>query len=45
MKGFFNWFLPTKNRQENEETLKLFSSIQIFTACFAGYAHGANDVR
>ncbi|KAH7706062.1 phosphate permease [Aphelenchoides avenae] len=43
-KGFIRWFLPARERKDDKRTLKLFSSIQVFTACFAGFAHGANDV-
>uniref|UniRef100_A0A0K0E155 Phosphate transporter n=1 Tax=Strongyloides stercoralis TaxID=6248 RepID=A0A0K0E155_STRER len=42
--SFFKWLLPTPDRKLNEKTLKLFTTIQTFTACFAGFAHGANDV-
>uniref|UniRef100_A0A0K0F386 Phosphate transporter n=1 Tax=Strongyloides venezuelensis TaxID=75913 RepID=A0A0K0F386_STRVS len=42
--SFLKWLLPTRDRRINEKTLKLFTTIQTFTACFAGFAHGANDV-
>ncbi|KAK6019564.1 phosphate transporter family protein, partial [Ostertagia ostertagi] len=36
--------LPNVERVDDEKTIQLFSWIQIFTACFAGFAIGANDV-
>ncbi|KAI6202616.1 Phosphate transporter [Aphelenchoides fujianensis] len=43
-KQFIRWFLPDRERREDIKTLRLFGYVQIFTACFAGFAHGANDV-
>ncbi|MCP9264470.1 hypothetical protein DINM_022565 [Dirofilaria immitis] len=40
---FIRWMLPVDNHITDDKTMKIFSSIQAFTACFAGFAHGAND--
>ncbi|PAV58571.1 hypothetical protein WR25_15021 isoform E [Diploscapter pachys] len=45
IKSFFNWLLPDRTRENCPETVRLFGTIQLFTACCAGFAHGANDVR
>jgi hypothetical protein len=35
-KRFIGWFLPDRKRKEDHKTFRLFSAIQVFTACFAG---------
>ncbi|KIH62345.1 phosphate transporter family protein [Ancylostoma duodenale] len=41
---FFHWLRPDPNQIEDPRTDRLFGLIQILTACFAGFAHGAQDV-
>ncbi|KAI6213034.1 Phosphate transporter [Aphelenchoides besseyi] len=43
-KQFIRWALPDRKREPDPKTLRLFSAVQIFTACLAGFSHGANDV-
>uniref|UniRef100_A0A0R3PYF0 Phosphate transporter n=1 Tax=Angiostrongylus costaricensis TaxID=334426 RepID=A0A0R3PYF0_ANGCS len=44
LRSIIKWLLPDVTRIDDEKTVQLFSSIQVFTACFAGFATGANDV-
>ncbi|VDO38872.1 unnamed protein product [Haemonchus placei] len=38
------WIRPDPSLADDSDTGRLFSAIQVFTACFAGFAHGAQDV-
>ncbi|KAE9555035.1 hypothetical protein FO519_001781 [Halicephalobus sp. NKZ332] len=42
-KSFISWFLH-HDSVEDKRASKLFDFLQILTACFAGFAHGGNDV-
>lgn len=39
------WLLPDRNRVIEKKTMKLFTACQALSACFAGFAHGANGTR
>jgi phosphate/sulfate permease len=45
VQGIAKWFFPAKERQEDAETIRMFSALQVFTACFGAFAYGANDIR
>ncbi|KAF1766752.1 hypothetical protein GCK72_006710 [Caenorhabditis remanei] len=38
------WAFPPM-RNDDQKAVRLFSFLQILTACFAGFAHGADDIR
>ncbi|KHJ80385.1 phosphate transporter family protein [Oesophagostomum dentatum] len=40
---FIIWILPDRNRINDERTIHMFSTIEVFTACSAGFAIGAYD--
>jgi len=42
-KSFISWFIH-HDSAEDKRASKLFDFLQILTACFAGFAHGGNDV-
>uniref|UniRef100_A0A914E6I6 Phosphate transporter n=1 Tax=Acrobeloides nanus TaxID=290746 RepID=A0A914E6I6_9BILA len=43
-RGVAKWFFPAKERHEDAETIRMFSALQVFTACFGAFAYGANDI-
>ncbi|PIO70494.1 phosphate transporter family protein, partial [Teladorsagia circumcincta] len=45
LRAFCKWIRPDPLQDDDRDTDRIFGSIQVFTACFAGFAHGAQDVR
>ncbi|KJH46772.1 phosphate transporter family protein [Dictyocaulus viviparus] len=41
--SIFNLIYSNSTRNDNSRALQLFAAVQILTACFAGFAHGAQD--
>ncbi|VDM61433.1 unnamed protein product, partial [Angiostrongylus costaricensis] len=41
---FYDLIGLRSSHTDDHKTLQLFAAVQVFTACFAGFAHGAQDI-